>query len=211
MHDTDRILTEHGSAYESNGFEMSDGFEMETYGEGVFNEVDETELASQFMEITDEQELEQFLGSLVKKIGGLVKSPIGQSVVGHLKNAAKQYLPKVQQAVQKRFGGTAGNIFGSVASGLGFESEEGEDEQYEMARNFVRFAGTAVKKASRLRGGSPSQVKNILMDAARQFLPDLLGGRESEAAGIAAGPKAGGGANTGRWIRKGNKIMLIGV
>jgi len=55
-------------------------------------ELMETQLASEFLEITNEEELDRFLGSLVKKaagaVGKIVKSPIGQALGGVLKHGA---------------------------------------------------------------------------------------------------------------------------
>src|SRR5438067_1817987 len=58
-------------------------------------EAQELELASELLEISSEAELEQFLGGLIKKVGGFMKSPIGQALGGVLKNVAKKALPVV--------------------------------------------------------------------------------------------------------------------
>src|SRR5262245_10096582 len=56
-------------------------------------EAQEIELASELLEITSEQELEQFLGGLFKKVargvGTFIKSPVGRALGGVLKGVAK--------------------------------------------------------------------------------------------------------------------------
>ena len=66
--------------YESSGeYE----FEFEEEGEGVFDEAEEMELAAELLEIQDEEELDLFLGKLIKrassKIRKAIKSPIGRT------------------------------------------------------------------------------------------------------------------------------------
>ena len=64
---------------------------------GVFNEQDEMELAAELLDVSNEQELDQFLGDLIRKagsaIGSVVNSPIGKAVGGALKAAAGKVLP----------------------------------------------------------------------------------------------------------------------
>ena len=71
-------------------------FEAEASGE-VFSEAEQMELAAELLEIQNEAELEQFLGSLIKRagsaIGKVVNSPIGKAIGGALKSAAKVALP----------------------------------------------------------------------------------------------------------------------
>ncbi len=79
MHDIDRTLLEMESEtdafeteYEYDGFEYSDT-------EAVFDEAMEMEFAAELLGVTDEAELDQFLGKLFRKVGGavgkFVKSP----------------------------------------------------------------------------------------------------------------------------------------
>src|SRR5690348_3865927 len=79
-------------------FEYSSEMESESNsGPGVFSESEEMELAAELLEVNNEQELEQFLGDLIKKaghaIGSFVKSPIGKAIGGVLKTAAGKVLP----------------------------------------------------------------------------------------------------------------------
>jgi len=205
-------LTEYSPQMET--FEYSQ-FEGESGAEGeVFSETDEMELAAQLLEVADEAELDQFLGDLIKKagraIGKVVKSPIGRAIGGALKSVAKKALPIAGGALGAWVGGPLGAKIGSGLAGMagkalgleleGLSQEEGE---YEAAKQFVRFAGQAVKNAV----SSPAAVQNpvavakaAIAEAARVHAPGL-----ATAGGIAAGAKSG------RWIRRGNTIVVVGV
>ena len=77
------------SNFENEQFE-NEQFENEQFEFGeaewgeVFNESELMELTAELMEVTNEAELDRFLGGLIKKVGGaigkVVKSPIGQAV-----------------------------------------------------------------------------------------------------------------------------------
>src|SRR5262249_44975728 len=83
------------------GYESEGNQEFETYNEyqqeSPFSEAEEMELAAELLTVSNEAELEQFLGSLIRKasraVGGFIKSPIGQALGGALKGVAKQALP----------------------------------------------------------------------------------------------------------------------
>ena len=89
-------LTEYSPQMESFEFDPETGFSSES-GETVFKEDELMELASEFLAVNNEQELDQFLGDLIKKaghaIGSVVKSPVGQAIGGVLKSVAKKALP----------------------------------------------------------------------------------------------------------------------
>jgi hypothetical protein len=201
MHDLD--LTEMES------FEYD--FESESEG-GVFNESEIGELASELMEIHDEQELEQFLGDLIQKaskaVGSFIKSPTGKALGGILKGAAKQALPMVGSALGGWVGGDTGSKIGSQLAGLAsdklgleFEGEsyEGESE-YENAKDFVRMASEAAAKvASSPQANAANAVRSAVAQAVKTHMPQLLK------------PAGSGGAAEGRWIRRGNRIVLLGV
>lgn len=76
MHDLDRTTLEIGE--ETTNFEFPEEFEFGQQ-ESPFGEVEEEELAAQLLEITDESELDQFIGGLIKKVSkaarGVIRSP----------------------------------------------------------------------------------------------------------------------------------------
>lgn len=215
MHDIDRTTLEFDT--EGNGFETDTfGYEFpeemeysDTEAMSPFSEAEEMEMAANLLEITDEAELDQFLGNLIKKagqvVGKFVRSPVGRTLGGILKGAAKKALPIVGGAIGTAIGGPAGGaIGGKLASaagrlfGLELEGLSPEDQEFEVARRYVRFAGTAAKNAALAPATlSPDEAaKKAVLGAARQHAPGLL---------------RGGVSKSGRWIRRGNKIILFGV
>jgi hypothetical protein len=205
--------------YETDEFEFSDewGQEQESGFESPFNEMDEMELASQLLEITDEAELDQFLGKIFKKIGRVAKGvirPLGSA----LKGIAKKALPFVGGALGSFIpipgvGTAVGSALGgalSKALEMELEGLDPEDQEFEMARRYVRLAGSAAQQAAAAPPGSNPNVvvRNALMTATRQQFPGIqLGGAVSGAA-TGAGQRRG---HSGRWIRRGNRIILLGA
>jgi hypothetical protein len=218
MHDIDRTQVEFTPeiGLESEQFEYGESWSGEG---GVFSEADEMQLASELLGVSTEAELDQFLGSLIKKagsaIGAAVRSPIGQAVGGVLKSAAKKALPLAGGALGGYLGGPLGAKIGSglasaAGSALGLEAESmaQEDREFEGAKQFVRFAANTVKNAatSPMAANPAAAAQAAATTAAKQFLPGLVG--QTAGAGIAAA--AGRGAS-GRWLRRGGKIVLYGV
>jgi len=199
MHDLDRTAME--------TFE----YDFESEGEGyLLNEAEVAELASELMEVNGEQELEQFLGDLIKKAasaaGSFIKSPTGKALGGILKDAAKKALPMVGGAIGGWVGGDTGSKIGTQLAGmagskLGLEFES-ESEQFETAKDFVRMATEAVSKVAGApqTGNVANVVRSAVSDAVKTHMPSLLSAPASTA----------GGAN-GKWIRRGNQIVLLGV
>jgi len=210
-------LTEYSPEMEALEFEQ--GFR--TGRDGVFNEAQEMELAAELLEVSSEQELEQFLGDFIKKagraIGGFVKSPVGQAIGGVLKSAAKVALPIAGGALGTLVGGplgtTIGSSLGSMAGqalGLELEGLSQEDREFEAARQFVRFAGDTVKNALQ----APPNINPITAartaaaEAAREHAPGLLD--------HAFGQFGHDGRHRhhhhhGDWVRHGDKIILYGL
>ena len=80
--------------------ELFESEQLEWSGEssgGVLGETEEMELAAELLEVRDEQELDRFLGNLIKKVGSavgtVVRSPIGKAIGGILKGVLKRALP----------------------------------------------------------------------------------------------------------------------
>lgn len=198
-------------------FEFSPEMEWESQsGHGVFSESEEMELAAELLEVNNEQELEQFLGDLIKKaghaIGSFIKSPIGQAVGGVLKTVAKKALPIAGGALGGFVGGPLGATLGSgladmagQALGLELEGLSQEDREFEATKQFVRFAGDTVKNALQAPGGDPASIAQAAAAlAARAHAPGFLqGGQESSGSET---PR-----RSGRWVRHRGKIVLLGV
>jgi hypothetical protein len=231
MHDVDRPTTafEAGvGAFEAEG-PYSGETEFNFESEGVFNEVQEMELAANMLEVTNEAELEQFLGDLIKKAGGaigkIIRSPTGQAIGGLLRTAAREALPIIGTAAGTALGGPLGGSVGGglaqtlgQAFGLELEGLSPQDQEYEVARQFVKFAGDTVRRTVEQGGVAPAvAAQNAAIEAARQHAPGLVsvvvgpGGNGTAtipARYSIAGTPAG---NAGQWVRRGNHIVLYGV
>jgi len=246
MHDIDRALFEtqfESEQYESDEYgagqnewpnETEGELYESPYGEsGSYESGDrESELATELLEITTEQELDRFLGKLIgTAVSGarnFARSKAGRAVGGVLKGAAKQALPGLGRALGDTFGvGDLGQqagtwLSGQFETGLQTEGLSAEDRQFETARAFVRFADDTAQRAARAGGGNPSAAaKQAAVAAARKHLPGLVqGGGQGGGQGAGPGGGQGGGPagprrQSGRWIRRteGNRtyIVLLGA
>jgi len=218
MHDIDRTLTEFDPEVE----EFEDAYEAQDYefgnSEAVFDEAEEMELAAELLSVSDEAELDQFLGKLIKRagraVGGFVRSPVGRALGGVLKRAARTALPIAGRALGSVVGGPVGGALGGQlatmagqAFGLELEGLSPEDQEFEVARRFVRLAGTATGNATMAPAAAnpAATARAAMVAAARKHAPGLVRGVPSTAIGI------GGGGRSGRWIRRGRRILLLGV
>jgi uncharacterized protein (DUF697 family) len=148
------------------------------------SEAQEVQLASELLEVSSEEELEQFLGGLIKKVGGFIRGPVGQALGGVLKSVAKKALPVVGGAlgsfVAPGVGTAIGSKLGSMASNLfemELESMSQEQAQFEAARRVVGLTAAASRMAAQARprpGVSPHTVaRAAVAKAARAYAPGL--------------------------------------
>lgn len=237
MHDMDRTRQEMErglDALETTGFEMEQEaygeyagageFEFETpLGEGVFGEAQEQELAAELLEITNEQELNQFIGKLIKSagraVGGFVKGPVGRALGGVLKQAARTALPMAGAALGNLvLPGAGGVIGGKLASaagkafGLELEGLSQEDREFEVAKRFVRLAGEATRNATAApSSANPQQVARVAFANAARVIAPGLAGAATPSSGFTMGPSIAGAGQSGRWFRRGRRIILVGA
>ena len=211
MHDLDRTQLEtYGEMYEGET-----GYAGET---GVLGEADEIELATELLGVSTEEELDQFLGSLFKKVSGAVgkiaRGPIG----GLLKGVAKKIMPLAGGALGSFIpipgvGTAAGAALGTAASNMfevNLEGMEAEEQEFDIARRFVRLAGEAAANAANAgpAAATPSGARAALVEAAQTHAPGLAKAiTNGGGPGMAAGP--GPRARSGRWIRRGRHIILL--
>jgi hypothetical protein len=205
-----------GETFEAGeGFEAGEAYES-AESQRVFDEVDEMELAGSLLEVASEEELDRFLGDLLRRagraVGSVVRSPIGRSLVDILKNAAGQALPGIGGLMDAAVGGTGGGALGEMPSeagqlfGMELEGLSQEDQEYEVARRFVRFGGAAAANAAQAPPAMPPQAAagNAAAAAARDHAPGLLGPRGRGRSG--PGRRH---ARHGRWIRRGRTIVIV--
>jgi uncharacterized protein (DUF697 family) len=159
MHDLDRTqqFVESGSMELEADNEF--GFEMSQEMEGEVNEDTEMELATELLSVNNEEELEEFIGDLFKKVVKGVKnfanSSTGKALGGMLKGVVKKALPVVGgalgsviapgvgTAIGSSLGGAAGNALGLELEGL-----SSEDQELEVSKTLVRLATEAARSAA---------------------------------------------------------------
>jgi uncharacterized protein (DUF697 family) len=194
-------------------FETQYEEEYGTQGEAVVGEL-EDELTNELLEVQSEEELEQFLGDLVKKVakgvGGFIKSPVGKALGGALKSVAKVALPAagaalgsfVAPGVGTAIGGKLGSAVGNLFE-LELEGASPQEAEYEVARRYVRFASEAARNAALADQNLPtwSLVNAAVADAARKTAPGLVAGGRSRSRP----------ATSGRWVRRGRRIVVLGA
>ena len=119
MHDLDRTLleTESSAAFPYPGELGSSEFE------GPLSPAQETEFASRLLEVSNDRELEQFLGDVLKTVGRSVgrfaSSDTGRAVGGLLKSAVKQVLPAAGRAVGSWVSPGGGDLGSQLATQAG--------------------------------------------------------------------------------------------
>jgi hypothetical protein len=88
-----------------------------------------------------------------------------------------------------------------------------EDQEFEVARRFVRLAGDAVRQAATTPAGSSPQAvaQAAIMAAAQRHAPGLLGQATTGGTNGAGAAGASGQRRTGRWVRRGKGIYLLGI
>jgi hypothetical protein len=191
-------------------------------GGGPLSATQEMELTAELLEITSEEELEEFLGNIMsgvaRTVGGVINSPEAKALGGVLKGVAKDALPFITSAAGTALGGMAAPYLGPAAPALGgiiggtagqqlatrvFEMElEGmtqEQAQFEMGRRIVGLAATSAAHAAKApRGAPPAKVaRAAITKAARQHAPGLLRGAGAGAGGGGRGRPQQAGAGGG--------------
>jgi hypothetical protein len=170
------------TAFETGEAEFESEFET-----AVSGEMQEMELAAELLAANNEQEMEQFLGGLVKSIGraasGFANSSVGKALGGMLKSAVKSALPVVGGAlgnlVVPGVGGAIGSkLAGMAGSALGLELEglSNEDREFEVARRVVRIGQQAARHLATIPPHVPPAraARVAFLRAAQQVAPGLV-------------------------------------
>jgi hypothetical protein len=216
---------EHDSFFETEE-EAENDFEFQTglYSESPFSEAEELALASQLLNVTNEGELDQFIGKLIrgagKSLSSLLKTPMGAQLGGIIKGAAKSALPLLGAAggnfLIPGIGGAMGSKLASAAGsmlGLELEGLSREDQEFELARQIVRFGGAATRNAEEVNqvAPGPEATKQAAVAAAQQYAPGLLRPDTDKTQRGRRRRCRHQHRPEGRWVRQGNKILIIGV
>jgi len=202
------------------GYETEGQFESvgEFSQESPFSEAEEMELAAELLSVQNEAELDMFFGKIFKKVGSFLKSGPGKALGGALKGIAKKALPILGGAAGNFFlPGVGGAIGSKLASGagsmLGLELEglSYEDQEFEVAKQIVRLGGEAASNLAQAAQTAPpvQAAQSALTAAAQKYAPGLVNGAGRQQQGRHG--SSGRRHNTGRWIRRGNSIVLMGA
>jgi len=242
MHNLDRIMAEqeaihsqgetYGEApYGETAYNESNFGELGNQGESPFaNEMMEFELASEFMEIAGEQELEGWFKKVFQKlknrpmVKNFLDSSEGKQITDQLKSSAKDVIettgPQLGQYVGrklgKKWGGERGEKFGNKLgkkagdkfSDWAIEKANLDDEMnqevLQPARAYTRFVGDTFRRylTSPHRRLYPNRAVSLAVtQAARNYYPTLLSGGIST---IAIGDLPA----EGTWRLMGRSIVL---
>jgi len=242
MHNLDRTQLETGeleAEAEQSMNELLETLVGEDEAQGLaseasspLGEMEELELTTELLEVQSEEELSSFLGGLfdrtARAVRGFAASPTGQqiksTVTGGLADIAGKVLPIVGgaagRAIAPRWGGE--RIGRGLASGIGalfgleLEGLSAEDREFELARQFVRFANAVCRLAAMAPPTAPpaAVVRTAFTRAAQQYAPGLV--QSTPAAGptgVAAPDGNGQGLNGtgGRGLRQGDSIVVFGA
>jgi len=138
-------------------------------GEAALSPEQEEQFAARLLQVSNEQELEQFLGGIVNAVGravqgirGAVNSPQGRAFINAITPLARAALPAIGGAIGSAIapgaGTQIGSTLGSAASSL-FEAEsDQEQEQFEAARRFVQLASGAARNVAMAPVGAPPEL-----------------------------------------------------
>lgn len=211
MHDIDRAMFE----LESEAYGFAEPARKSLQSLEATHEADsrEMELAAELLEISSEEELEEFLGSLFRSVAnaarGFANSSAGQALGGVLKDVARQALPHVGRmlgdAVAPGMGGRFGQQAGRwLGSQFEFEGLSAEDREFEAARAIVRIADDAVRIASQADSSEEPQkvATTAVVAAAQRRLPGLVP--------LISSRPVQRRSSEGTWVRKGDRLVLIG-
>lgn len=203
-------------------YEVGDEEQEADDGELPFDEAESMELAAELLETADDQELEQFFGQLIRKAaraaGGIARSAAGRALGPVLTNLARTALPTLGAGlgnlVVPGLGGAAGSRLASAAGrmfGLELEGMSPEDQELEVAKRVVNLAGAAAQRVARGAVAGPPNVaaKNAVLAAARRHAPGLANRRWARGIPSYGAPLTG--ARSGRWVRRGHRIILLGL
>jgi hypothetical protein len=190
MHNTDRTALEFpysNEAYYPQG-EYAMQEEIINPYTGELNQDLEVQLAAELLGVSSEEELDQFLGGFIRKIGSglgrFARSGAGRAIFGAVRSAAKAALPQLASMGASMIPGVgpliaplAGQAASALGDRLGLEVEgmSNEDSQFEIARRVIRVGVDAARAIDTLPEGEvmDEELWRAISGAARRWLPRL--------------------------------------
>ena len=198
--------------------EYAPSYEAEYPGElinpmtGEINQEMELALAAELLSVSNEQEMDHFLGTIFKKLrstfSNATRGPLGGMLGGFLKRAAGAALPTLGGALGSLIpipgvGTALGAAAGRMAKGaLGLEMEgwSNEDREFEVARRIVRIGVEGARALDGLPEGeftSQQEIGSILSGIAGKILPSIGSIGSAVLSGLTGQASSGGQATGG--------------
>jgi hypothetical protein len=150
---------------------------------------EEMQHAAELLDRVDEGELSGYLVELIDRAGRRADQPVRRALATILERTARRLVRQTGALPVA----SAGRVFGLELEGL-----SPEDQAFEVARHFVRFASEAADRAGRGADvGSPeAQARRAARSAARTLAPGLL-------------PALSGDNSTGAWVRRARQLTVL--
>lgn len=201
---------------------MSNLHEYEFNNE-LFNEFEyegEGEYANELMAVSNEYELEGFLGKVWDAAKRFGASPEGQNIKKDFIAGAKSFGRQMFPSIGKNIGGYIGGAGGAVAGGKAgdwagkwlFGNQEMEGEAVDYVR-VIRKAANYLNRA--LGTGVSAPPRTLVTQAINQAARPILTKRRQQ---LQQQPQQqqgtlsySGTQNQGRWIRQGNRLIIQGA
>lgn len=161
----------------------------------------ELRLATELLSATNDVQLRAFLRELIATLGvdggRCTGTPLATALTTRLAQVGQPVLRPLRSIALGKAAHDgvrrAARVFGLELEGL-----SPEDQEFALARQFVRFAGAAARAAIRGQGATPAVVAQALRAAAEDYAPGLLASLQAP-------------AMHGRWVQVGNRIALLGL
>ena len=172
-----------------------------------FYESEEMELAASLLEVGNKYELEQVIDDVIRKAASKVSAKVvpamERPLKGLLKRAAIKVLSTTAGPTGKSISRDTRDCIGRMF-GLELEGLSPEDQEFELARHLIRFAGGATKHAALSPGNTPVLpiAENAGTAADRRYSPGLA--QESAVA-------EGFISDSGKWVHLDKRIIVKGV
>jgi hypothetical protein len=176
-------------------------------------------LAYELMGISSEREMDEFFGKIIGTVGKHLKRTarrVAPHALNLLKGPGRQLLAKalplvgaaagsVVPGLGNIVGGMAGNALGSILGGGEGEYGTLDEAKVDVAQRVVRTLSQAAAAAAtdpRAMTNPAGVARDSLAQAVQQNLPPKV------RAVLANGASSGA---SGRWVRRGNRIIVIGA
>jgi hypothetical protein len=195
--------TPEAETFEAEAFR--DGSDLQSEADSpLLDDAEAMEQAVALLDVQSERELDLFLRDLITRTArsahGVLDPRTGQAVGAILKGAVRRTLTAAalgpgdfaRKGPAPEDAADAGRLFGLELEGL-----SPEDQEFEVAKSFIRFAVDTVRTATAARGAAPpaAAARAAAARAAGRYAPGLL--------------RTTPPAPSGRWIRQGSNIVVV--